>query len=194
MWASGAVGSAREWHSRGHRFDPGLVHQPSLTRASPKRELRLGERARRLSRRSPEGAKADSHAETQLSVTLDTKAKSSACIRGDIPETATSPNAHRLFHVISGFTLGHFDCPLVPDAGQAIRLRSQECRSEAPWNRSRTSYPWPRQYSSQARSCVGRLRFMRRCSSHISTTMPAILCVSADVLDVLIGHQFRVLA
>jgi putative endonuclease len=26
-WASGAVGSAREWHSRGHRFDPGLVHQ-----------------------------------------------------------------------------------------------------------------------------------------------------------------------
>jgi hypothetical protein len=29
-WASSAVGSAREWHSRGHRFDPGLVHQPSL--------------------------------------------------------------------------------------------------------------------------------------------------------------------
>ena len=27
LWASGAVGSAREWHSRGHRFDPGLVHQ-----------------------------------------------------------------------------------------------------------------------------------------------------------------------
>ena len=27
-WASSAVGSAREWHSRGHRFDPGLVHQP----------------------------------------------------------------------------------------------------------------------------------------------------------------------
>jgi hypothetical protein len=25
--ASGAVGSAREWHSRGRRFDPGLVHQ-----------------------------------------------------------------------------------------------------------------------------------------------------------------------
>ena len=25
-WASSAVGSAREWHSRGRRFDPGLVH------------------------------------------------------------------------------------------------------------------------------------------------------------------------
>ena len=24
--ASGAVGSAREWHSRGHGFDPRLVH------------------------------------------------------------------------------------------------------------------------------------------------------------------------
>ena len=30
-WASGAVGSAREWHSRGHRFDPGLVHQTSIS-------------------------------------------------------------------------------------------------------------------------------------------------------------------
>ena len=30
QWASGAVGSAREWHSRGHRFDPGLVHHPSV--------------------------------------------------------------------------------------------------------------------------------------------------------------------
>ena len=32
-WACGAAGSAPEWHSGGHRFDPGQVHQPSLTRA-----------------------------------------------------------------------------------------------------------------------------------------------------------------
>ena len=32
-WACSAVGSAPEWHSGGHRFDPGQVHQPSLTRA-----------------------------------------------------------------------------------------------------------------------------------------------------------------
>jgi hypothetical protein len=30
-WASGADGSAREWHSRGHRFDPGLVHQTFIS-------------------------------------------------------------------------------------------------------------------------------------------------------------------
>ncbi len=29
-WACGAAGSAPEWHSGGHRFDPGQVHQPSL--------------------------------------------------------------------------------------------------------------------------------------------------------------------
>jgi hypothetical protein len=29
-WACGAVGSAREWHSRGRRFDPGQVHQSFL--------------------------------------------------------------------------------------------------------------------------------------------------------------------
>ena len=29
-WASGAVGSAREWHSRGHGFDSRLVHHFSL--------------------------------------------------------------------------------------------------------------------------------------------------------------------
>ena len=29
--ACSAVGSAPEWHSGGHRFDPGQVHQPSLT-------------------------------------------------------------------------------------------------------------------------------------------------------------------
>ena len=29
-----AVGSAPEWHSGGHRFDPGQVHQPSLTPAN----------------------------------------------------------------------------------------------------------------------------------------------------------------
>ena len=28
MWASGAVGSAREWHSRGQGFDSPLVHHP----------------------------------------------------------------------------------------------------------------------------------------------------------------------
>ena len=26
-WASGAVGSARDWQSRGHGFEPRLVHQ-----------------------------------------------------------------------------------------------------------------------------------------------------------------------
>ena len=41
-WACGAAGSAPEWHSGGHRFDPGQVHHPSLTRANAKRELRLG--------------------------------------------------------------------------------------------------------------------------------------------------------
>ena len=30
-WACSAVGSAPEWHSGGHRFDPGQVHQPSLS-------------------------------------------------------------------------------------------------------------------------------------------------------------------
>src|SRR5688572_26466256 len=30
MWACGAAGSAPEWHSGGHRFDPGQVHQPPL--------------------------------------------------------------------------------------------------------------------------------------------------------------------
>ena len=29
-WACSAVGSAPEWHSGGHRFDPGQVHHPSL--------------------------------------------------------------------------------------------------------------------------------------------------------------------
>ena len=59
MWASSAVGSAREWHSRGHRFDPGLVHHPSLAYG----ELRLGKPSesligRRMPRRSGEAAKA----------------------------------------------------------------------------------------------------------------------------------------
>jgi putative endonuclease len=55
-WACSAVGSAPEWHSGGHRFESGQVHQPSLSRATPsesfgsashasyaERELRLGE-------------------------------------------------------------------------------------------------------------------------------------------------------
>src|SRR5262245_50084880 len=29
-WACGAVGSAPEWHSGGHRFEPGQVHQPQV--------------------------------------------------------------------------------------------------------------------------------------------------------------------
>ena len=29
VWACGAAGSAPEWHSGGHRFDPGQVHHPS---------------------------------------------------------------------------------------------------------------------------------------------------------------------
>jgi hypothetical protein len=33
-WGCSAVGSAREWHSRGRRFNPGQLHQPS-----PKRKL-----------------------------------------------------------------------------------------------------------------------------------------------------------
>jgi hypothetical protein len=27
LWACGAAGSALPWHGRGHRFDPGQVHQ-----------------------------------------------------------------------------------------------------------------------------------------------------------------------
>ena len=27
MWGCSAVGSAREWHSRGRRFNPGQLHQ-----------------------------------------------------------------------------------------------------------------------------------------------------------------------
>jgi hypothetical protein len=30
LWACSAAGSAPEWHSGGHRFDPGQVHHPSL--------------------------------------------------------------------------------------------------------------------------------------------------------------------
>jgi hypothetical protein len=30
-WACSAVGSAPEWHSGGHRFDPGQVHQPFIS-------------------------------------------------------------------------------------------------------------------------------------------------------------------
>ena len=45
-WACSAVGSAPEWHSGGHRFDPGQVHHPSLMNAGegwpPLNELRLG--------------------------------------------------------------------------------------------------------------------------------------------------------
>ena len=38
-WASGAVGSAREWHSRGQGFDPPLVHHFfSLTAARSDRQ------------------------------------------------------------------------------------------------------------------------------------------------------------
>ena len=43
-WACSAAGSAPEWHSGGHRFDPGQVHQPSLTCATLRHllgELRL---------------------------------------------------------------------------------------------------------------------------------------------------------
>jgi hypothetical protein len=29
-WGCGAVGSAREWHSRGRRFNPGQLHQTAL--------------------------------------------------------------------------------------------------------------------------------------------------------------------
>ena len=31
-WGCGAVGSAREWHSRGRRFNPGQLHQKKLVR------------------------------------------------------------------------------------------------------------------------------------------------------------------
>src|SRR5829696_2193622 len=30
-WACSAVGSAPEWHSGGHRFDPGQVHHPFIS-------------------------------------------------------------------------------------------------------------------------------------------------------------------
>ena len=44
-WGCGAVGSAREWHSRGRRFNPGQLHQiflvssyvPNLPRTKPQR-------------------------------------------------------------------------------------------------------------------------------------------------------------
>ena len=48
-WACSAVGSAPEWHSGGHRFDPGQVHHPSLAlraklrMASPASLLRSSE-------------------------------------------------------------------------------------------------------------------------------------------------------
>src|SRR3954470_24426776 len=38
LWACGAAGSALPWHGRGHRFDPGQVHQLNL-------QLRRGERS-----------------------------------------------------------------------------------------------------------------------------------------------------
>jgi hypothetical protein len=30
-WGCGAVGSAREWHSRGRRFNPGQLHQSGVS-------------------------------------------------------------------------------------------------------------------------------------------------------------------
>jgi hypothetical protein len=32
LWACGAAGSALPWHGRGHRFDPGQVHQSNSRR------------------------------------------------------------------------------------------------------------------------------------------------------------------
>jgi hypothetical protein len=49
LWACGAAGSALPWHGRGHRFDPGQVHQPNSRRikelqplASPERNKKKG--------------------------------------------------------------------------------------------------------------------------------------------------------
>src|SRR3954467_9317329 len=49
VWACSAAGSAPEWHSGGHRFDPGQVHHPSLagfaaraTDGRPPRTFRRG--------------------------------------------------------------------------------------------------------------------------------------------------------
>ncbi len=38
-WARGAVGSAREWHSRGRRFDPDRVHSKSESKLKSKLKL-----------------------------------------------------------------------------------------------------------------------------------------------------------
>ena len=48
-WASGAAGSAREWHSRGHRFDPGLVHNPFF----PDKTFQIAQALTRRHRASP---------------------------------------------------------------------------------------------------------------------------------------------
>src|SRR5262245_28460825 len=40
--ARGAAGSASEWHSEGHRFDPGRVHSKSGRLAEADRPLLLG--------------------------------------------------------------------------------------------------------------------------------------------------------
>jgi hypothetical protein len=56
VWACGAAGSAPGWHSGGHRFDPGQVHQPSLAYG----ELRLASQASqshaKVARHSAKGA------------------------------------------------------------------------------------------------------------------------------------------
>ena len=38
-WACGAAGSALPWHGRGHRFDPGQVHQYTPYEANICRKL-----------------------------------------------------------------------------------------------------------------------------------------------------------
>ena len=41
-WACGAAGSALPWHGRGHRFDPGQVHQPLRIDGYPIRPTTAG--------------------------------------------------------------------------------------------------------------------------------------------------------
>jgi hypothetical protein len=118
-WACGAAGSAPEWHSGGHRFDPGQVHHPSLACG----ELRLGKPSESA---SGEGCRAEA--------AVAAKALAISTIGDATRSGRNCDNVERAqcFQPIVACFRRPFDCSSHPHGwSQAVRLRPEERRVHA---------------------------------------------------------------
>ena len=167
--ASGAVGSAREWHSRGHRFDPGLVHQPSLSIAGGGCPTVARKRRRWacLCHHESFGWQAMRAAATGPFANPD------RILPTAFAETANAAALVVQFQRIFRFQPSASALPSVSYAGrQEIRLRSQERRSEAALlRRSDTATSTPASPTTTPAAALTR-RAYRPWHLHVTIELP----------------------